>query len=42
MDETKSFSLETFGFVHMNFSLYINDLRYIHLHLAFIQLIFEC
>jgi len=35
-DETKSLYIQTFIFVLMNFSLYINDLRAIHLCLALI------
>ena len=41
MDETKSFFLQTFIFVLMNFSLYINVLRALYLCLVQIGLILE-
>jgi len=40
-DENKSLYIQTFIFVLMIFSLYINDLRTIHLDLVSIRLTFE-
>jgi len=41
MDKNKSFSLQTFIFVHMNFSLYISTLRTSSLYLVLIRFTFE-